>query len=55
MRSLCRYFMFPETKGVPVENTHAVFRDHPIWMKIAPEIQEVHAVDLPAETSKVES
>lgn len=49
------YFMFPETNGVPVETAHAVFRDHPIWMKIAPEIQEVHAVDLPATTPKVES
>lgn len=49
------YFMFPETKGVPLEQTHAVFKDHPIWMRLAPEIQEVHAVELPAEAPKVDA
>ena len=45
-----RYFLFPETKGIPVETTHAVFKDHPIWTRLYPEIREVHAVDLPPPT-----
>lgn len=37
---LTTYFFFPETAGVPVENTHAVFRDHWFWPKVYPEINE---------------
>lgn len=46
------YFLFPETTGIPVETTHAVFKDHPIWVKVYPEIREVHAVDLPPPTAE---
>jgi sugar porter (SP) family MFS transporter len=41
------YFLFPETTGIPVETVHSVFKEHPIWVKLYPEIREVHAVDLP--------
>ena len=44
------YFMFPETNGIPVETTHAVFKTHPIWSKIYPEVREVQAVDLGPQT-----
>lgn len=37
---LTTYFFFPETAGVPVENTHTVFRDHWFWSRVYPEIKE---------------
>lgn len=49
----CSYFMFPETKGIPVETTHAVFKDHKIWTRLYPEIREVHAVDVVPATAEM--
>ena len=39
------YFLLPETKGLPVEKAHAVFRTHPLWSRIYPEVKEVQNVD----------
>ena len=43
-----RYFLYPETTGVPVERTHAVFKDNRHWLRMFPEIQLVHAAELSA-------
>jgi hypothetical protein len=49
------YFFFPETSGVPVETTHAVFKDHWFWPKVYPDILTVHAVDLgPTQVAGIE-
>jgi hypothetical protein len=44
-----------EDVRVPVETTHAVFKDHWFWPKVYPDILTVHAVDLgPTQVAGIE-
>ena len=38
---LTTYLLFPETSGIPVEQTHTVFKDHWAWPRLYPEILQV--------------
>ena len=41
LAGLTTYFLFPETSGIPVEQTHTVFKDHWAWPRLYPEILQV--------------
>ena len=44
LAGLTTYFLFPETSGIPVEQTHTVFKDHWAWPRLYPEILQVSPV-----------
>ncbi len=41
LAGLTTYLLFPETSGIPVEQTHTVFKDHWAWPRLYPEILQV--------------
>ncbi len=43
LAGLTTYLLFPETSGIPVEQTHTVFKDHWAWPRLYPEILQVNA------------